>query len=162
MEPNRYNRLRKQLQRRMGWGQLALLGILVVSLINQLMLWAGVNYHFLFSAAMPYYLNWVAGQLSSAGFSFIATVVTLALYGAYGLCLLRSHQQQWYWAGMALYALDTVLLIIFALALLENPLSCLFELLVHVVVLALLMQSWKARLMLRRMPPRSRRPDTTV
>lgn len=160
MEPNRYKHLRKQLQRRMSWGYFALLGILSVSLINQLMLWLGINYHFLFSAAMPYYLGWVAGQLSSTGFSFVATVVTLALYIAYGMCLLRSNEPQWYWAGMALYALDTVLLVIFALALLENPLSCLLELLVHIGALALLMQAWKARLMLRRLTSRNRRPDT--
>lgn len=154
MNPKRYKHLRRQLQRRMSWGQLALLGILVVSLINQLMLWAGINYHFLFSAAMPYYLNWVSDQLSSSGFTFVATVVTWALYVAYGLCMLRSHQRQWYWAGMALYALDTILLVIFALTLLENPLSCLIELLVHGGVLFVLLQAWKARLMLHRMPPK--------
>lgn len=154
MGPNRYKRMRKQLQRRVGWGQLALLGILVVSFINQLMLWMGIEYHFLFSAAMPYYLNWVARQLSSGGFSVVATVLTLALYCAYGLCLLRSYEPRWFWAGMVLYALDTVLLIIFALALLANPMSCLLELLVHGLALAVLMQSWSARIRLRQMPPR--------
>ena len=150
MSPKRYNRTRKQLQHRVSWGQFTLLGILVVSLINQLLLWSGVHYHFLCSAAMPYYLNWMAGQLFSTGLSIMVILVTFALYAVYGLCLLRSHQPQWFWTAMALYALDTVLLLFFALIMLENPMSCLIELLIHIVLLMVLLQSWKARLLLRR------------
>lgn len=155
MEPNKHKRLRKTLQRQAGWGQLALLGIVGVSLINQVMLMLGINYHFLFSAAMPYYLNWLAFQLSNAAFSVAAVLMTVVLYGAYGLCLLRSSELQWFWIGMILYAVDTVLLIIFALVLLENPVSCLLELLIHGLALAILACAWKARLRLSRMPRRA-------
>ena len=154
MGPNQYKRLRKQYQRRISWGQYALLGILGITFLNQLLLWMGVRYHFLFSAAMPYYLNWVAGQLSHKGYSIVATVLTVALYGTYGFCLLRSHEARWFWTSMVLYALDTILLIVFALALLTNPMSCLIELLVHGVALAILIQAWVARIRLIQMPPR--------
>lgn len=154
MEPNKYKRLRRTLQRQVGWGQLALLGIVGVSLINQVMLGLGINYHFLFSAAMPYYLNWLGRQFSNVGFTVVAVLVTVALYGAYGVCLLRSHEPQWFWVGMILYAVDTVLLVIFALVLLENPVSCLLELLIHGVALVVLVRAWKARLRLSRIPPR--------
>lgn len=154
MGPNQYRRMRKKLQRQIGWGQVALLAIFVVSLVNQLMLGLGIGYHFLFSAAMPYYLNWMAGQLSNGGFTVVAVMATVALYIAYGLCLLRSGQRQWFWAGLVLYGVDTVLLLVFALVLLENPLSCLLELLVHGAAMAVLIHSWKARIRLSEMPPR--------
>lgn len=154
MDPNRFKRLRKNLQRQVSWGQYALLAVLAVSFLNQIMLWLGINYHFLVSAAMPYYINWMARQLSSGSFAVAATVVTLALYGAYGLCLLKSYEPQWFKAGMLLYAADTVLLLVFALALLENPVSCLLELIVHGAVLVLLWQAWRARQRLQRLAAR--------
>lgn len=160
MESNRNRQMRRQLRRRAGWGQMALLGILAVTLLNQILLWCGIGYHFLFSAAMPYYLNWLAGQLPGAGLKVIVTLVTLALYGGFGLCLLRSGQRKWYWNAMVLYGVDTAALIVFALALLENPVSCLLEVLVHGLALGLLAYSWKARLMLMRLPPRVRRENT--
>ena len=145
MDTKRYRAMRHKLKKHIGWGQLTLLAILVVTLINQLMLMLGINYHFLFSAAMPYYLNWLARQLYNGPFRVIATIVTLVLYGFYALSLIRSHQRLWFRTGMILYALDTVLLIVFALLLLENPLSCLLELLVHGFALLVMLNSWQAR-----------------
>lgn len=154
MVPNRTKRLRRQLQRQVIWGRIALLAIIAVTLIDQLLLWAGIDYHFFFSAAMPYYLNWTASQLSSGAFKVVATVVTVALYAIYALCLLRYLEPDWTMAAAGLYIADTALLIVFALVMLENPASCLLELLVHGIALVLLIPAYRAQLRLSRMKRR--------
>lgn len=145
MDPNRMKRIRRQLRRQVLWGRTTLLAVLAVTLINQLLLWMDVEYHFLFSAAMPYYLNWTAGQLTSGAFKAVATVVTLGLYATYVFCLLRYLEPDWTRAVVGLYAADTVLLIVFAMVMLDNPLSCLLEVLVHGIALVLLVQACSAQ-----------------
>ena len=46
-------RIRLRLRQQIGWGRNGLLVILAITLINQLMLMLHVEYHFLFSAAVP-------------------------------------------------------------------------------------------------------------
>ncbi|MBE6924862.1 MAG: hypothetical protein E7466_06485 [Ruminococcaceae bacterium] len=154
MAIDQYKRQRRTLQNQIARGRLIFLAVIAVTLINQIILWFTGNYHFLFSAAMPYYLNWLAGQLPSVGFKIVVTLVTLALYGVYGLCLLRFFEVQWMKTTMGMFAIDTALLAIFAFVLLENPLSCLIELLIHGVILALLVSAYRARLRLARLPRR--------
>ena len=153
-------RLRLRLRQQVGAGRMALLAILAVTLLNQIMLALGINYHFHFSAAVPYYMNWLVRELGASGaFPFLATVLTLGLYAAYGACwLLSAQQKQWLLASLGLYGVDTLLLIIFALTLLENPASCLLEILTHGVGLVLLVFALRAAEQLSRMPRQRRTP----
>ena len=150
--------LRLKLRQRVEWGRWGFLAIIFISFINQILLLCGAKFHFLFSAAMPYYLNWLASQLGLVGFQVIATLLTFMLYGAYGACwLLSGRKREWMVATLALYGVDTLMLIVFALALLENPASCLLEVLVHIAGLVLLFFAFQAFEQLRKMP-RRRRP----
>ena len=152
MAIDQYKRQRRRLQGQVARGRIIFLVLIAVSLINQVILWFTSNYHFLFSAAMPYYLNWLAGQLSNGGFKVIVTLATLGLYAIYGLCLLRFFEHQWMKTAVGIYIIDTVLLVIFALVLLSNPLSCLIELLIHGVAIAFLLSAYRARMLLARIP----------
>ena len=89
----------------------------------------------------------------------MAVVLTIAVYAAYIACWLMSAQRkEWIIAALGLYGLDTLLLVIFALTLLENPASCLLEILTHGVGIALLVVAVRAAEQLSRMPKRRRVP----
>ena len=152
--------LRRQLRQRIEWGRLAILVVIGISLINQILLWCNVQYHVLFSASMPYYLNWLAGILDIGFFKFLATVLTLLLYLAYAACwLMCGHRREWMLAATGMYAVDTLLLIIFAFTLLKNPVSCLLEVLTHGIVLVVLILAFLSAEKLSKMPrPRRSAP----
>jgi hypothetical protein len=156
-------RMRKKLQQKIGLGRTALLLILAVSLLNQLLLLLKVNYHFLFSASVPYCLNWLARKLGGAAgvtpLKVIAVIVTLAVYVLYIACwLFSARRREFLKTALLLYCADTVLLVIFAFALLNNPFSCLFELLIHLVGILLLYQAYQAAQQLRKMKKRKSSP----
>lgn len=164
-------RLRIRLRQQVGWGRNALLVILAVTLINQIMLMLRVEYHFLFSAAVPYYMNWLVQQLGAAtnlgAFPALAVVLTIAVYAALIACwLLSAQRKEWMLASLGLYSLDTLLLIIFALTMLENPASCLLEILTHGIGIALLVVAMRASERLSRLPRvrrvPGRRPQETT
>jgi hypothetical protein len=154
---NATKRIRARLRRQAESGRLCLLILVAVSLINQLLLAFGVPYHFLFSAAAPYYMNWCCVQLSPGGWWVaLAVILTVGCYVAYAVCwLLSGRSREWMVAAVGLYGLDTLLLLIFSLTLLENPVSCLLELLVHGVCLVLLVRALMAAQRLSRMPKRT-------
>ena len=151
-------RLRLRLRQQVNWGRTALLAMLAITLLNQVLLMLHVEYHFLISAAVPYYLNWLVRQLGATGaFPALATVVTLGLYAGYAACWLMSAQRkEWLIAALGLYGLDTLLLIIFSVTMLKSLASCLLEILTHGVVIAVLVMAVRAAEQLSRMP-RSRR-----
>ena len=157
--------LRARLRQQINWGRNALLAILAITLLNQFMLMIGVNYHFLFSSAVPYYLNWLGRELAAHGdvtaFKVIAVVLTMVMYVAYIACwLLSSQRREWLLAALGLYGIDTLLLVIFSLTLLENPASCLLEILTHLVGLWLLYVAVGAANRLSSLP-RPQRPSRT-
>lgn len=134
---------RQKLNRTFQTGRIVLLILLVVSVFNQLLLLLKVDYHIFFSASMPYYLNWLAGALGgSGGITFLkvfAVLVTVICYGGYAICWIQSSQQREFLrTALLLYAMDTLMLVIFAFVFIENPISCLLEILVHLVALWLL------------------------
>ena len=153
-------RIRQRLRQQVGWGRNGLLAILAITLINQLLLMLQVEYHFLLSAAVPYYLNWLVRELGATGaFPALATVLTIALYAAYIACwLMSSQRKEWLVAALGLYGLDTLLLVIFTLTLLDNPASCLLEILTHGIGIALLVIAVRAAEQLSRMPKQRRVP----
>lgn len=160
MDQNRMQ-LRKKLRQQIQWGRMGILAILAVTLLNQILLLCKVNYHFHFSASLPYYLNWLSRQMGLGGFKAMAVILTILVYACYIACWLMSAQRrEWLVAALGLYAVDTVLLIILAMTLLANPFSCLLEILTHGVGLALLWWAVWAANQLSRMP-RPRPPMPT-
>lgn len=136
-------RMRRELLKHIGFGRAALLAILAVSLLNQLLLLLKVNYHFLFSAAVPYYLNWIAQQKGITSgvtaLKVVAVFVSLLIFLIYVACWMYSTQRrELLKTALVMYCADTVLLVVFAFGFLSNPFSCLFELLVHLVGIWLL------------------------
>lgn len=158
-------RLRRKLQQQIGLGRTALLLVLLVSLLNQLLLLLKVNFHFLFSASVPYYLNWLArklgGPAGATPLKVIAVIVTLLIYFVYVACwLFSARRRDFLKTALLLYCADTVLLVIFACALLNNPFNCLLEVLTHLIVIAVLYLAHRAAQQLRRMPKKRKpRPE---
>lgn len=158
-------RLRRKLQQQIGLGRTALLLVLLVSLLNQLLLLLKVNFHFLFSASVPYYLNWLArklgGPAGATPLKVIAVIVTLLIYFVYVACwLFSARRRDFLKTALLLYCADTVLLVIFACALLNNPFNCLLEVLTHLIVIAVLYMAHRAAQQLRRMPKKRKpRPE---
>ena len=161
---------RRKLLQHIGLGRTAILLLLAVSLINQLLLLLKVNYHFLFSAAVPYSLNWLGEKLGgTAGatpLKVFAVIVTFLAFVAYVACwVLSAGRREFLKTALWLYCADTVMLVIFAFALLNNPFSCLLELLVHLIAIALLYNAHCSALVLRKMSkkkkhrPASQRPQ---
>ena len=141
--PSAGQKMRRKLLQRIGLGRTAILLLLVVSLINQLLLLLKVNYHFLFSTAVPYYLNWLAGKLGGAAgvtpLKVFSVIISLAIYAAYVACwMLSAGRRDFLKTALWLYGADTILLVVFAFALLQNPFSCLLELLIHLIGIVVL------------------------
>ena len=135
-----------RLRQRVIWVRMSLLAMVVITLVNQFLLALGVDYHFLLSAAAPYYLNWVCEQLGlDATVCGLAAAFTAGLYAAYFVCWLLSRRHRGgLLAALGLYAVDTLLLIIFAATLLKNTASCALEILAHMGILALLVSGNQA------------------
>ena len=153
----RLKRHRLQLRKRVDLGRNGLLIIMAVTLLNQFLLMFGVEYHFLFSSAVPYYLNWLGRELAVNGnmeaFHAIAVILTVLIYAAYGACwLLSAQRREWMLAALGLYSVDTLLLVIFSATLLENPASCLFEILTHLAGVFLLFVADRAAARLSQLP----------
>ncbi len=134
---------RQILLQHIGLGRTAILLLLAVSLLNQLLILLEVNYHFLFSTAVPYYLNWLAGKLGgTAGatpLKIFAVIVAFLSFVAYvGCWVISAQRRELLKTALWLYCADTVMLVIFAFALLSNPFSCLLEMLVHLIGIAIL------------------------
>ena len=149
-------KMRHTLLRNVGLGRTVILLLLAVSLLNQLLLLLKVNYHFLFSTSVPYYLNWLARKLGGAAgatpLKVFAVILTLMIFAVYVICWMFSAQRRdLLKTALLLYCADTVLLVIFAFALLNNPFSCLLEFLVHGIGVALLYNAHRSAQQLRRM-----------
>lgn len=155
--------LRRQLGRQVELGRLVMLVILGITFVNQILLLCGVRYHFFLSAAMPYYLNWLAIGLDVGAFKAVATIVTLMIYVGLAACwLLSGRLVEWMLATLVFYGVDTLLLAVFALTLLEKPSACLLEIVTHGVGIAALYWSFRSLERLTKMPrrrPRAAEPD---
>ena len=151
-------KVRRRFRQQAAWGRLALLAMLAATLCNQLLLASGIEYHLLFSAAAPYYLNWVCRELRLTGsFSAAAAVLTAAQYGAYfTFWALSKRNRHWLAAALGLYAVDTLLLLFFALTLLKTAVSCALELLCHGICICILLMAIHAAGQLSRIPQRRR------
>lgn len=140
-------------------GRITLLVILVVSLINQLLLLLDVKYFFLFGASVPYYLNWLGQELSIyhqvTAYKIIAMLLSVAVFAAYVACwMLSARSWKWMRTGLVLYCIDTLFMIVFAIAFLMNPFSCFLWLIIHLIGVGILYKAFRSGQELER---RSRR-----
>ena len=154
-------KVRQRLLQYIGLGRTAVLLVLFFSLINQLLFWFRVDYHFLLSASAPYYLNWLSRMLDGMSGVFLlklfAVLVTPLSFVAYGACWFFSAQRRHVIkTALLFYGIDTLFLVVFALGCIKNPLNCLLEFLVHVIGLAVLYQAHHCAQQLHRMSKKKR------
>ena len=152
-------KMRQNLLQWIGLGRTAILLLLAVSLLNTLLSLFKVDYHFLFSAAVPHYLNWLAGKLAvSSGVTplkIFAVIVTLLTFASYAACWAYSARRRHFLKiALLLYCVDTLLLVVFAVGCIKNPLNCLLELLVHLIGVGVLYHSHCCAQQLHRMARR--------
>ena len=138
-------------------GRYALLAVAGMTLVNLLLLLFRAEYRFLLSAALPYYVNWLCVKLEAHWiFCALAVLLAVALEGFYCICWFLSQRRIFLQAALGAYALDTVLLVIFAFTLLDNPASCVLEILTHGAVIYLLVTADGATAAMERLRRRSR------
>ena len=155
------SRQRIRLRQKVVLGRWVLLAITGVSLINLLFLLFKVNYHFHLSAALPYYLNWLGVKLSEyssvVGYQVFAGILTAGLVGMYAVCWLFSAQKpEWLTAGLVMYGIDTLLLIVLSFTVVKRPAACVFEILSHLACLYFLWSAMQSGKALRKMARRRR------
>jgi len=113
-----------------------LLFVFAGSAVNLLLLWLGMEQRLYFSASMPYYAVFFAGELGAdAVLRLLVGIFAVLGCVVYAACLPSTHPGGF---GLVFYGLDTVFLLLAAVALVENPICCLPELMGHGVVLVLL------------------------
>lgn len=154
--------IRKSLLQHIGLGRTAILLLLVFSLINQLLTWMKVDYHFLFSTAVPHYLSWLSRQISVTGnatfLKVLTAIVTPLTFIAYGACwLLFAQRREVLITALLLYSADTFLLVVVAVGCIKNPLNCLLEFLIHLIGIGVLYNAHCSAQRLHRMS-RRRKP----
>lgn len=142
-------------------GRSALLAVTGLTLVNLILLIFNAEYHFLLSGAVPYYVNWICDKLGLFWvWSLLAATLSVGLTFLYGACWVLSQRRRIFLtAAVGFYALDTLLLVIFAFTLIGNPASCVLEILTHLAVLALLIVAERAAGALQRMRRRPRTPE---
>lgn len=153
--------MRRKLQLYIGLGRTAILLMLIASLFNQLMLLLNVDYHFMLSASVPYYLSRLAQEQGGASsvtlLKLFAIFVTMLTFFAYVACwILSAQRRDLLKAAFWMYCVDTGLLVIVAFTLVEYPLDCLLELLVHLAVAAVLYNADRSAQQLRKMTKKKR------
>ena len=154
---------KSKLPRILQTGRTALLVILVVSLINQLLLLLDIKYYLLFGASVPYYLNWLGQELSIyhqvTAYKVIAMLLSVGVFAAYvGCWMLSARSWKWMRIGLVMYCVDTLFMIIFAIAFLMNPVSCILWLIIHLIGVGLLYRAFRSAQELKR---KARRPRNT-
>ena len=158
----RTNSNKAKFRHQLAAGRYTLLALTGLTLVNLLLLICRAHYHFLLSAAVPYYVNWICVQLKAAGiWRVLAVVLAIGLTAFYGICWFLSHRRRIYLtAALGMYALDTLLLLIFTFTLVENPASCVLEILTHAAVLGMLAVAEQAAGAMQRMRRRPRTMET--
>lgn len=157
----RINPNRAKFRNQAAAGRYVLLAVAGLTLVNLLLLLFRAEYHFLISAAVPYYVNWLCVKLGAHWFwRLLAVLLAAVVLGFYCACWYLSHRGRIFLtAALGAYALDTVLLVIFALTLVENFASCILEILTHGAVLYLLVTADAAVAALGRMRRRGQRRE---
>ena len=125
----RDRRQRQAMRRRIARARIALGAVALGTGANLVFLWLGIPFRIYASASFWYYVNLLSGN------RWIGSLLGVATCLGYGFWIRDVA------LGRKLYAADTAFLLMVCLFLLENPLCCLPELVIHGAVLGLLWPS---------------------
>ncbi len=149
------------LRRQVNMGCYMILGTVLITVVDILFLLLNVDFYITYSFACAFYLVWL-GKGFDNGFAYSGaqvdvytrTGLVMALVLLAALLLLwwlACRQERWLRISMAVLAVDAVLLLIFSVFLLEEPLSCLWELVIHGAVVWEMNKALSARRQLERL-----------
>lgn len=140
-----------------------LIGVIIFSLLNMVMLALDTGTMFLFSASVPYYLVWFGkcmdnGTYNGSGdmgsLSVTALVIGLVILGVYFLCWILSKKHRgWLIVALVLFCVDTVALLGITFGLMDNPMGNIMDMVFHALVLYILALSVRSVSKLKQMPP---------
>lgn len=144
-------------------GRGSVLVILLFSVFNLALLLLDTGRYFLFSTSVPYYLTWFGKILDNGtddgsgaiigAYTITALVISLVILAVYlAVWLLSKKRHGWLTAGAVLFTLDTVALVVFAFCLLDNPASCLYDIVIHVIAVWQLFHASHAARKLKSLP----------
>ncbi len=134
-----------------------LLATMIVTVLNVVFLLGNVDLYISYCAALPYYLVWLGKlfdnglQLGALNGEFTATGLFMAgILLAVWLVVwwLSFGSRTWLKVGLILVALDLGILLAVAVVLFGNPISCLWEIIIHAAVIwemAQGLKAWKQR-----------------
>jgi len=148
---------REYLENKMKSARHSLLLVLIFTVVNLVLLMADGNTYFLFSASVPFYLTvFGIGMDAGAGgsvFTTTALVISAIILAAYLLCWIFSKKKVgWYVAALVLFIIDTVLLVLLALAF-ETLADSIMDLVFHGWVVLELSQALICHKKLKALPP---------
>lgn len=130
--------------RQIAEGRYALLLILIFTVVNLAFLLLDTGRYFLFSASVPYYLTALGILMDVSGFGVYTTtalVISAVILVVYLLCWLLSKKRGvWLTVALVLFILDTIGLAVAAFTLLEEPASCILDLVFHILAIVALVQ----------------------
>ncbi len=136
---------RSFLQRQVATGRYLILGTVIITVVDLVLLLTGADFYITYSLASAYYLVWLGKGFDNAfGYSWDVN----GIYTRTGLLMafilltaflvlwwLAKEDEKWIKISMIALAVDAVLLLLFAFVLLSSPLDCLFELVIHGAVI---------------------------
>ena len=127
------------LQKQQKTAQFLLLGTVITTVINIVLLLANGSFGIPYSSAIAYYLTFLGFYFDSfvlGTYTATGMVMGFVVLAAWLLIWWMSKKQVgWLIAGLVMVCVDTAFLALFALVFLENPGECLWEGLLHVVVI---------------------------
>ena len=130
---------RPALHRQRSIAHYMLLGTVIATVVNIIFLLAQAEIFIPYCAAGPYYLMFMGFLFDNYVVStYTITAMILAFVGLAVYLLvwwMAKRSDGWLWAGMILLIADTAVLLLFAIVFLENPGSCIFEVILHIAVI---------------------------
>lgn len=139
--------------RQIRLAQYMLLGTVIVTALNVAFLLGNADLYISYCAAVPYYLVWlgkvfdnglylgaVNGEYTAAGLVMAGVLLSAWLV----LWWLALRSKKWLKAGMIAVVADLVALVVIAIMLFSDPLSFLWEIVIHIAVIWEMAQGLKA------------------
>ena len=126
-------------ERQISMSRGAILLVLCLTVVNLGLLIAGSNTYLLFAASAPYYLTIMARGFDLAasgavngGYTWAALAASALVLGLYLLCWLWSKKQHnWLVAGLVLFILDTICLVLLCRFVFGDYLGSMMDFLMH-------------------------------
>lgn len=126
-------------QRQVSMGRSTLLLVVALTVLNLGLVFAGANTYLLFSASGPYYLTVMARGFDLAAYGAVnqsytwaALAASALVLGLYLLCWLWSKKQHnWLVAGLVLFILDTICLVLLCRFVFGDYLGSMMDFLMH-------------------------------